>query len=431
MNILLINHYAGSLKHGMEYRPYYLSREWVRRGHNVTIIASSISHVRTTSPVVSDSLTEEVIDGIRYWWLRTPAYATNGIRRALNIFSFAFQLYWYRNRIISQLLPDVVIASSTHPLDNVPAHFISKQCGAKHIYEVHDLWPLSLIELGGMSRRHPFIVLIQWAENFSYKHADRIVSMLPCAKSHMMEHGMSGEKFVFIPNGVNVNDWTETSEIPAEHSQLIRRLRAEGKFLVAYAGAHGVANALHSVVEAAALMQKENVAFLLVGHGPEKESLQREVQNRQLKNVFLLPSVPKQSIPSLLNAMDALYIGLQDQSLFRFGVSPNKLIDYMMAAKPVIQAIRAGNDMVAESACGISIEPENPPALVEAVRTLMNLPSSELERMGSRGREHVRTHHDYEILARQFLEVCEPRRGAAVLGPARIERAELTEQVSA
>jgi glycosyltransferase involved in cell wall biosynthesis len=102
--------------------------------------------------------------------------------------------------------------------------------------------------------------------------------------------------------------------------------------------------------------------------------------------------------------MDALYIGLQRTSLFRFGISPNKLMDYMMAAKPVIQAIDAGNDMVADSGCGISLAPEDPRALADAIAQLAGLPAAERAAMGQRGREHVRRHHDYRVLAARFLD---------------------------
>jgi glycosyltransferase involved in cell wall biosynthesis len=307
---------------------------------------------------------------------------------------------------------------------------ICRESGARHLYEVHDLWPLSLIELGGMSRCHPFIQLIQWAEGFSYRHADTVVSMLPCAKGYMTQRGMAPEKFVFIPNGVDVNEWDEAEEIPQQHSALIERLRNEGRFVVAYAGAHGIANALHTVVEAGALSEKESVAFILVGQGSEKESLIREAERRQVGNVFFLPSVRKKAVPALLRKMDALFIGLQDQSLFRFGISPNKLIDYMMSAKPIVQAIRAGNDIVTESGCGISIEPENPQALADAVRVLMNLPSQELERMGKRGNAYVRQYHDYEILAERFLKACEPRRGGMIANQSRIPERRFAERVA-
>ena len=112
----------------------------------------------------------------------------------------------------------------------------------------------------------------------------------------------------------------------------------------------------------------------------------------------------QQSLPSLLAVMDVCYIGLQRQPLFRFGVSPNKLMDYMMAGKPVIHAIEAGNDLVAESGCGISVPPEDPVAIAEAIKKLMSMSSAEREEMGGRGKEYVIANHDYKVLARKFLE---------------------------
>lgn len=404
MNILLINHYAGSAYYGMEYRPYYLSREWVRLGHKVTIVASSISHVRSKRPVHSGAVTEEMIDGIRYLWLNTIPYNGNGIKRAINIFSFVYQLYRQNNIILNGSQFDLVIASSTYPLDIFPA---SSVFGVKGIlvYEVHDLWPLSLIELGGMSRYHPFIQLLQIAENHAYRRADKVVSMLPKTLEHMCSHGMASEKFIYVPNGIDIEEWT-SPRIPLSepHAGIIKRLKASGNFLVGYAGAHGVANALDTLINAAEEVRSEPITFVLVGQGPEKERLQTLVKQKQLGNVFFLPPVTRESIPSLLDLMDVLYIGLKSEPLFRFGVSPNKLIDYMMAGKPVIYAIRAGNDPIAECGCGLSITPEDPLSIVQAVRDLGALTIKEREKMGERGRTYALQNHDYHILAKKFLQ---------------------------
>jgi glycosyltransferase involved in cell wall biosynthesis len=403
MNILLINHYAGSLKHGMEYRPFYLGREWTRQGHRVHIAAASASHVRSVSPAIKRNVTEETIDGIHYFWFKTPVYDGNGLRRALNIFSFVGQLLLHHRWLARTMKPDVVIASSTYPLDTIAARAIARQAGARLVFEVHDLWPLSPIELGGMSRRHPFIMLMQWAEDFAYRSADKVVSMLPKTMEYMVTHGMQPEKFAYIPNGVDVAEWQAPSIPPPQTHQVLSQLRSEGCFLVGYAGAHGLANALDHFVDAAFQLQGYPVRFVLIGQGPEKDRLITRVQSRKQTNVIFLPSVPKTSIPAVLEEMDALYIGLKGDPLFRFGVSPNKLMDYMMAAKPVIYAIRSGNDMVAESECGISISPECPDEIVSAVLQLIRLPESEREQMGRRGRDYIQAHHDYRILAKQFL----------------------------
>jgi glycosyltransferase involved in cell wall biosynthesis len=404
MNILLINHYAGSLRHGMEYRPFYLGREWMRMGHQVTIVAATASHVRTVAPGVQGALTRETVDGLVYHWLKTPSYQGNGIKRVMNILTFVAQLYRFADYWVHEVKPDLVISSSTHPLDNLPGHWIARRAGAKLIYEVHDLWPLSLIELGGMSTHHPFVKLIQWAENYAYRNADYVVSLLPKARSHMEKHGLSWEKFVYIPNGIDVTEWEEQNlPMPVEHQRVLESARCDAKLLIGYAGAHGLANALDTIIDAAHLLENEPVCFVLVGQGPEKARLESRCAKEGINNVLFLPPVAKATMPSLLAAMDVVYIGLKSEPLFRFGVSPNKLIDYMMAGKPVLCAIAAGNDPVAEAGCGISILPENPEAVVQAVKKLLDLSPGSLRQMGTRGRKYCLLQHDFRNLAPRFL----------------------------
>ena len=408
MDILLINHYAGSLKHGMEYRPFYLAREWVRAGHRVTIAAASVSHVRTVAPEVSGTVAEEEIEGVRYLWFKTPLYRGNGAARALNMLGFVGQLLRHKEALARCCMGGAAIASSTYPLDVLPAALIARSAGARLVYEVHDLWPLSPIELGAMSPRHPFIVVMQRAENFAYRHASKVISMLPKAEPHMRRHGLASGKFVHIPNGIDMDGWNSGAEnVPEGHRRALDRSRVHGAFTVLYAGAHGLANALDSVVHAADLLREEPVTVLLVGQGPEKPSLERLATRLGVANVVFLPPVPKAAIPALLEAADALLIPLRRSSIFRFGVSPNKLIDYMMAGKPVIQAIEAGNDMVAESGCGISVRPEDPGVIADAVRQLMGLTPAEREAMGACGRAYATARHDYRVLARHFIEALE------------------------
>lgn len=405
MNILLINHYAGSPHHGMEYRPYYFAREWVRLGHNVTIVAASWTHLRASNIETSASIFSDKLDGISYYWLKTPNYRSNGIGRALNIFTFVARLFRYYKRIVEVHRPDVVIASSTHLLDIFPARYISRRTQARLVYEVHDLWPLSLIELGGMSRNHPFIRLLQFAENYACKYSDKVISILPLAKEHFINHGLLPSKYAHVPNGIDKDEWSEVKlkEDTALIEQIVK-LRKQGKFLVGYAGAHGIANALHSLIESAKLLEGTNAQVVLVGQGQEKANLMKEVQTQKLNNITFLQTVPKQQVPACLSSMDVLYIGLQAKPIFRFGVGPNKLFDYMMAAKPIIQAIDAGNDLVTEAGCGFTIPPEDPKALADAITKMMTLDESERAAMGARGREFVLKNHDYRVLAERYLK---------------------------
>ena len=405
MNILLINHYAGAPQYGMEYRPYYLAREWVKMGHKVVITSASFSHLRSKQPKVNGNISEELIDDIQYIWIKTPSYEGNGIRRVQNMLTFVGKLISLSRRLSKKLKPDVVIASSTYPLDIFPAYLVSRFSKAKLIFEVHDLWPLTPIELGKMSKWHPFIVILQIAEDFAYKHADKVISILPKALEYMVSRGLDPKKFVYIPNGIDIDEWQSfDTQLPKEHKEIIERLKKEGKFLVGYTGSFGVANALDYFVESTNYLKDLPVVLILVGQGPEKEKLQKYVEENNLNNVVFLPPVPKNSIPELLSKMDILYISLRKSPLFRFGISPNKLFDYMMAGKPIINAISAGNDLVAESGCGISIPPEDPVAIAEAIKKLIDMSPLEREEMGRRGREYVIKNHDYKVLAKRFLE---------------------------
>jgi len=405
MNILLINHYAGSPQYGMEYRPYYLAREWVKMGHKVVITSASFSHLRSKQPKVNGNISEELIDDIRYIWIKAQSYKGNGLKRILNMLTFVSKLMFLSKRLSSHFKPDIVIASSTYPLDIYPAYLISRFSKAKLIFEVHDLWPLTPIELGGMPKWHPFIVILQIAEDFAYKHADKVISILPKALEHMVSRGLDPKKFVYIPNGIDIEEWQSfNTQLPEGHKEIIEKLKKEVKFLVGYTGSFGVANALDYFVKAASYLKDLPVALVLVGQGPEKENLQKYVTENNLNNVVFLPPVPKNSIPELLSKMDILYISLRKSPLFRFGISPNKLFDYMMAGKPIINAISAGNDLVAESGCGISIPPEDPVAIAEAIKKLIDMSPLEREEMGRRGREYVIKNHDYKVLAKRFLE---------------------------
>ena len=408
MNILLINHYAGSPRHGMEYRPYYLAREWVKEGHRVTIIAASFSHLRTNNPVLERGVTEESIDGIRYIWLKTPIYHGNGIGRIFNMLHFVIRLRTCIKTIMAHERIDAVIASSTYPLDIYPARLIQKKQKARLIFEVHDLWPLSPMELGNIPAWHPYIMLMQKAENYAYRYCDHVVSILPCAEAHMLKHGLKPNKFTAITNGIYSDEWQMYhGDLPDEHTNLFLQLKKNKRIIIGYAGAHGIANSLDTLLEAVTLFRGTDFYFVLVGQGQEKERLQEYAEKYNLENVTFLPPVIKPQIPALLQFFDICYIGLQREPLFRFGISPNKLMDYMMAAKPIIYAIEAGNDPVKEAGCGISVAPEDPQAIADAIQSLAGMSEAEREAMGQRGKEYVMKHHDYKILAKQFLKVLE------------------------
>ncbi|MDX6561710.1 MAG: hypothetical protein QOD65_1524 [Gaiellales bacterium] len=402
--ILLINQYAGSPRDGMEFRPHALAREWQATGHDVLIVAGSPSHVRAQNPELARRVSRERVDGVEFEWLRLPRYEGNGARRAANIVAFAAQLRARSRALADGFRPDVVIASSTHPLDIYGARAAARRCGARLVFEVHDLWPLTPVELGGMSPAHPFIRLMARAERDACASADSVVSILPAADRHLVTRGMPLERYAHVPNGISLAEADAGEPLPDEQAELVRSLRADGHFLIGYAGGIGLANAIDDLVSAAARLRGAAVTFLIWGDGPDRLAVEGQAAEAGLTHVRFLGRIPKQSVRSALDACDALYLGWKRRSIYRFGMSPNKLYDYMAAARPIVHATSAPCDPVAECGCGVSVEAEDPDALASAIEQIASLPAAERARLGARGRRQAEEHHDYPILAARLLQ---------------------------
>ena len=412
MNILYVNHYAGGPAYGMEYRPYYLSREWVRSGHRVRLLAASYSHVRSVQPQrpagANDDVWIEDVDGIEFAWYRTPSYSGNNLRRAINIGVFLARVARHASRVVKEFAPDIVIASSTYPMDIWVARRIASMAGARLVFEVHDLWPLSPVELGDMKSGHPFVRLCEVAEHTAYRDADIVVSMLPVIASHASERGLALERLHIVPNGISPEEWEAPAEpLREEVRSFIDEQHRDGRLVVCYAGAHGLPNALDVLLDAADLLRERPFSFILVGDGMEKRRLVQRVAAAGNARVRMFGPVPKAQIPTLLTSIDIAYIGLRPSPLFRFGIAPNKLLDYMMAGCTILQSVEAGNDPVEDAGCGLTVAPGSPAAVADGLIRLSMVPAETRREMGRLGHEYVLANHTYPVLARRFLAVCE------------------------
>ena len=334
MKIMLINHYAGSDTYGMEFRPYYMAREWVKLGHEVVIVAADYSHLRKINPVIKKNFTQEIIDGIKYVWIKTPTYHGNGVKRAINMAAFFFKVKCGLGRLAREYAPEAVIASSTYPFDFYLARRLAKRTGGRCYFELHDLWPLTQIELYGMSNKNPYVRLLQKAEDTAYRYAEKIISVLPDAYKHMEERGFNADKFVYIPNGINLYPQQGPPEQTAQ-VKLIAERRAQGKFIVMYLGGFSLANALEELIGASKFID-DDVLIVLVGSGVKKQELIELDRKTASGKVLFLDAVPKDEVQDVLSAADCLYIGAKRCTLYRYRAGMNKLYDYMLAAKPVI-----------------------------------------------------------------------------------------------
>jgi glycosyltransferase involved in cell wall biosynthesis len=384
----------------MEYRHYYLARHFQRMGWVPAIVCASFHHLMTRRPETRFA----EVDGIPYVWIKTCRYEGNGLGRVLNMTQFSLKLACKRLGQFPR--PDVIIASSPHPFVAVNGYRLAKRHRAKFIFEVRDLWPLTLLEVGGHSPRHPFIRAMAWAERRAYERCDYTVSLLGGAKDYMVAHGLDENKFVHIPNGFDLDAQADVEPLPEEHRDVITNLKHAGKRIVLYSGNHGLINALDNVIEAAQRLDDATpIHWLLVGQGPEKERLQQRARQAGLRNLTFLPPVARSQMAALTGAADVGYVGLQKKDLFKYGVSPNKLYEYMAARLPVIFAIDTTDDEVTQAKAGFSIGAEDPGALAETLHQIASRSPEQLQEMGTRGRKHVEDTHSYKVLAQRYAEL--------------------------
>ncbi|WEJ63150.1 glycosyltransferase family 4 protein [Thiomicrorhabdus lithotrophica] len=396
--IWIINQYASTPATGMGGRHFYLAKELAKQGHQVYLIASSYTHLLRSPLEITDSYFIEELDGISFVWVKMPQYEdAHDKKRVLNWFIFAWRLLKLPKVIKDK--PDVVLASSPAPFVFLGAQRLAKKFHARLVFEVRDIWPLTLIELGGYSSKHPFIRLMQWVEDKAYRESDTVLSNLPNAVRHMESRGMKPEKFSWIPNGFDTEEFSNTEPLSEETLQAL----PQDKFIVGYTGTLGVANALENFIDAAELLKKnDKIAFVLVGKGKEKKTLQTQVNRLKLKNVTFIDSIRKSQVQSMLEKFDACFIGWKKEAIYRYGIAPNKLPEYMLSATPIIHAYSGACDFVKEAEAGISVPAENPQAIAEAILALKQMSFEEISQLGQNGRNHALENYDYTKLAEKL-----------------------------
>lgn len=404
--IWLINHYAGNQARGMEYRHQFLASELKKHGFRPVILASSFHHLFSDPPHCKKTVTFDSDGGIDFVWLRCPRYAGNGAARLCNCAAFSWQLNKRATQIAREVgFPALVMASTPHPFVVMNLRKLKRRLKIPVVFEVRDLWPQMLFELGSLSKRNPLAWLFSWLERWGYRNADLVISLWFAADQYMFQHGLDPDRYMFLPNGVSLG--AEESSRANSHSLLTRvaEQKVDGKFIVGYAGSHGYANPLDCIVDSANLLQQQDekrIEFFLVGDGPEKARIRDRVHELGLENVLFEDYVDRATILEFLKEVDVGYIGLKDLPLFKYGPTPNKLMDYMLQRLPIIYGIHSPYQPVRDAGAGICIEPSSAQELTEAVIELSRKPKEELREMGERGRRFAEEHLTYEVLGERL-----------------------------
>ena len=398
MHILLIHQAFVALDEPGGTRHVELARFLVENGHQVTVIASPISY-----------LTGSGRGAERRPWIERQQDGNLTILRAYTYpalhRSFVHRIFSFLSFMVSSFLAglrvrkvDAVWGTSPPIFQGLTAWALARLKGAAFLFEVRDLWPAFAIQVGVL--RQPLLIrLSEGLERFLYRHADQMVVNSPGFIQHVQERGAL--RVQLVPNGADPHMFD-----PAANGSAYRQAhRLEGKYVIMYAGAHGMSNDLAVVLQAAKLLHhRPQIAFVFVGDGKEKAALQAQANQMELDNVYFLPPLPKNQMGEALAAADACLAILKPIPLYAT-VYPNKVFDYMAAGKPVILAIEGViRQAVEEAQAGLPVLPGDPEALAEAAEHLASYP--EIGRtLGANGRRYIETHFDRAALAGQMERI--------------------------
>jgi len=398
VHILLIHQAFVALDEPGGTRHHELARHLVARGHRVTIIASPVSYLTGKGRATGGRWVERQMDGSQLTILRAytyPALHRSFLHRLVSFFSFMISSF-----IVSLGVRKVDLVWGTSPpiFQGLTAWLIAKLKRVPLLFEVRDLWPAFAVAVGVL--RQPLLIrLSEGLERYLYRNAKVVMVNSPGYIKHVKQRG--ARRVELVPNGAETNMFTPS----ADGAEFRQQHNLTDKYLVLYAGAHGLSNDLGVVLQAAArLSDQPEIVIILLGDGKEKSHLQAQASELGLTNVLFLPPLSKTEMPVALAAADACLAILKPIEMYKT-TYPNKVFDYMAAGRPVVLAIDGVIRQVIEDAGGgIPVPPGDPQAMAEAIRSLAENPTAGMQ-MGRQARLYVETHFDRTNLANQLADL--------------------------
>lgn len=397
-NIWIFNHYATKPDEPAT-RSYDFAKEFAKKGHKATIFASAFSHYRLETKYLDsgEKCRSEIVENVRFIWIRTFPYKRNNWRRALNMASYSWRVFWIALKIKEK--PDIILGSSVHPLAVISAYLVAKFKKSRFFFEVRDLWPQTLVDMGFLGNSNPLVLLMRLIEKFLYKRAERIITLLPYAGNYITSLGISKEKIIWIPNGIDTERYKGIKKYNGGNPK---------KFTFMYTGIHSKYANLDNILKAAQILKDEgktNLRFVLVGDGLEKKNLLKMAKSMNLSNVEFRDMVPKNEVFKIMSEADAFISIIRDMPVLKYGISSNKLNDYLISGRPIIFCVKTKNNPVKEAGAGISILPGDPSVLAKACKQMVSFSPEQRIKMGEKGREYIKKNYDLRILADKLEKV--------------------------
>lgn len=385
-------------------RAFLIMRELARAGHRAVMLISDSNHL-TEVPRLTGPHLLETVEGVDVHWIRTRKFTgAKSIGRILSWLDFEWRLFLFPKQGLPR--PDLVIVSSLSLLTIFNGLWLKLRYRCRLVFEVRDIWPLTIIEEGGFSARNPLVVGLAMIERLAYRTADVIVGTMPNLVAHVAEVAPRHAPVHCVPFGVDIDMIEKARPLPPTWMQ--EHIPA-GKFVVCHAGTIGITNALDTLFDCArAMRERSDVHFLILGDGGLKSHYQAVTAD--LCNVSFAGAVAKNQVGAALEACDLLYFSVHVSKVWNYGLSLNKVIDYMLAGKPIVASYSGYPTMVDEAGAGTAVPAGDPVALEAEILRYAEMEAGARRAIGQAGHDWLWRNRQYKDLAQLYLDIAVPSR---------------------
>lgn len=397
-SVWIVNHYVSDPRDTASgSRHFSIGAALQASGWKVSLIAASAGHNSDLQRVPErGGMATTVHNGVTTRWLRTENYSGNGLGRIRSMFEFTLMVL--RKRSLSGLTPpDIVVGSTVHPLAAWAAKILARRFDVPFIFEIRDLWPQTLIDMGKLRQNGLPARLMRLLESHLCKAAERIVVLMPLASDYLEPRGVPRDKVVWVSNGTDIADFGHTTApttLP---------------FVFMYIGSLGSANGVEAIIDGFAKFRATTSMpsrLIVIGDGPQRDALQTRATKLSIgSEVSFNGPIPKSEVPRFASQAHALVLNVLDLKLYRYGISLNKLFDYMAAARPIIIASNASNNPVRDSNGGVTVAADDGSEIAQAMAEVVDATYERRVAWGQAARRHVSEQYDYVGLAARFEEV--------------------------
>ena len=401
--IWIINNYASHL----EARHLELSKVFAAHGYRVALITSSFHHGKHEYLFQEKiTITEREKDVFFVYLKAKPAYSGNGGKRVANMLDFCNEVR-KRSRTICEKIgtPSFIIGSSAHPFVWETSYSLSRKYGAKFIAEFRDIWPMSLVDIQGVSESHPFVRLLSLVEKRAYKNADAIVSTMPYAYKHVSDElGFPRNKVFWMPNGINTAEVDAVLDgnlsLPEDLSEYL-----DNNWCCVYVGSIVKSECLDFILDSWKKVNRKDINLAIIGEGSEKERILSRIESEGMESVKMFSAVRPAEVHVVLSRAKACLAALEFDKLGEYGLSKYKLNDYLYSGKPTVFACNCPN--VVADAGHFSLPVNDEELFAKTIERIKDMSEAELEELSQKGKSHIRNTYDYKVIGEKYLNLLE------------------------